>query len=606
MKWRAWLYATRLRRCLLGGDANGATQPGIGLSDTPPPPDPTLPRRGARAVFAAKAWAFRVRRAAVDRAAGPPRLHRAPSTTGVDVATSRTPLWTETLAGERALERGKVENLRLAAHALDGLVIPADVVFGFWRHVGAPSRMRGFADGRMLRQGCLEPVVGGGLCQLSNALYDVALSAGCTIVERHAHSRIVPGSAAEAGRDATVAWNYVDLRFAPWRELQLRVRLDAKMLHVSLVDAAESSAPAPTSPDAGAEPQRGARSCTSCGETACVVHRGATRRVNGAQERAAFLLDEAWPELQDYVRAARRPADRLATPRSSRRERDWDRAAFAPDIGAPLAALRRSVAVRLAHQQGPRRRAAEVEGARRIAAAFAARLTPDVTALTVAQSYLPHLWRGGHLGGREVTVLMTRLPSDVLQARLDAAFAAHPERATLADYRAPAWLAETEAQALGAAAHLVAPHAEVAALFGDRAVRLPWRAGQVGRAFGAGPIRRIAFGGPTIARKGAYAVRACAQALDLEVTPLGSELEGADFWRGVRLRPSQGWEGIDALVQPALVEDQPRRLLAALAAGVRVFASPACGLDPQPGLRIVAPDDPDALAQALQRADESR
>ncbi len=95
---------------------------------------------------------------------------------------------------------------------------PADrgnEVFSFWRHVGRPTRGRGFADGRELREGCIVPSVGGGFCQLSNALYAAALDAGCEIVERHAHSRRVPGSMAEAGRDATVFWNYVDLRFRP-------------------------------------------------------------------------------------------------------------------------------------------------------------------------------------------------------------------------------------------------------------------------------------------------------------------------------------------------------------------------------------------------------
>jgi len=59
--------------------------------------------------------------------------------------------------------------------------------------------------GRQLREGCLFPAIGGGLCQLSNALYDVSLQAECEIVERHPHSRIVPGSAAARDRDAAIA-----------------------------------------------------------------------------------------------------------------------------------------------------------------------------------------------------------------------------------------------------------------------------------------------------------------------------------------------------------------------------------------------------------------
>ena len=76
--------------------------------------------------------------------------------------------------------------------------------------------------------------VGGGLCQLSNALYDAALKAGCDIVERHAHSRRIEGSMAAQGRDATIFWNYVDLRFRPPVDCQLQVALDRDELKVTL------------------------------------------------------------------------------------------------------------------------------------------------------------------------------------------------------------------------------------------------------------------------------------------------------------------------------------------------------------------------------------
>jgi len=77
----------------------------------------------------------------------------------------------------------------------------------------------------------------GGLCQLSNALYWVALHLGCTISERHRHSfdcfpdsyRSVP-----FGAGATVNYNYVDLRFLNDSEetFLFAVRLDDEYLHV--------------------------------------------------------------------------------------------------------------------------------------------------------------------------------------------------------------------------------------------------------------------------------------------------------------------------------------------------------------------------------------
>ena len=119
--------------------------------------------------------------------------------------------------------------------------------------------------------------------------------------------------------------------------------------------------------------------------------------------------------------------------------------------------------------------------------------------------------------------------------------------------------------------------------------------------------RRIAFPGPTVARKGAYELREAARALDLEVVLLGSELEGPSFWDGVKTRkfdPARGgdrWlEQVAVVVQPAIAEDRPRHLLMALAAGVPVIATPACGLAAQPGLTIVPADDLGALIAALR------
>jgi len=148
------------------------------------------------------------------------------------VSESTSFLWTEMNAAEQFLQAGKVENLRLATRALNGLHIPANQIFSFWRHVGRPSKWRGYRPGRELRQGCIIPTIGGGLCQLSNALYDSALKAGCLILERHQHSQIIPGSLAEQGRDATVFWNYIDLRFSYHHDLYIESVLSKDQLIV--------------------------------------------------------------------------------------------------------------------------------------------------------------------------------------------------------------------------------------------------------------------------------------------------------------------------------------------------------------------------------------
>src|SRR5262249_1762388 len=179
------------------------------------------------------------------------------------LAESVTPLWSDSRPEEAAMQLGKVQNLRTAARALDGLGIPAEGVFSFWGAVGRASRRRGYVAGRMLQEGCLVGAVGGGLCQLSNALYDVALKAGTRIVERHGHAGVVPGSAGMSGRDATVAWNYVDFRFLATEPLRLEVKLTSKMLTVRLwgVDPMPVRAPAT---EIAERPRLTAMSCATC------------------------------------------------------------------------------------------------------------------------------------------------------------------------------------------------------------------------------------------------------------------------------------------------------------------------------------------------------
>lgn len=566
-----------------------------------PPAAQAAPSRLGTLLFAAKVWALRGKRLLGDLRHGPPRLGRAPAD-GFDAAAgqSRTDLWSDRQAGERALQLGKVHNLRRAAAALDGVLIPQGAVFSFWKQVGRATTGRGYVAGRMLQQGCMVPAVGGGLCQLSNALYEAALQAGCTVVERHAHSRIVPGSQAAIGRDATVAWNYVDLRFRAPRDLRLRVRLDRTALEVGL-DARQPVAlsPAPT-PDADLPPPDAVvESCDTCNQVDCFRHIAAAA---APADRTAFVLDGATPEFAAYVQAARRAEDILAIPIDGQRWRlpryAWPRQGFETVHQAPLLSLRRSLQSRRLADQGAARQLALLCHAEHLAVALARRLPPDATALCVAQPLLPFLWRKGELGGRRLTVLMNRLSMDLLQERLDQAARRYPHSPTLSDFRAPADLLRAEREALDYAAHIVTPHAEIAALFPGRATLLPWRSPTVAT---SPPLHDVAFVGPTLGRKGAYEMRQAARELELDLVVPMRDLEGADFWSGIAIRRGAPLQA-RIVVQPAWAEENPRALLRALAAGRRAIATPACGLPAQPGLTLVPHGDSAALIAALRAA----
>jgi glycosyltransferase involved in cell wall biosynthesis len=79
------------------------------------------------------------------------------------------------------------------------------------------------------------------------------------------------------------------------------------------------------------------------------------------------------------------------------------------------------------------------------------------------------------------------------------------------------------------------------------------------------------------------------------------------LWRGIAHIEHMNWQGdwlagASVVVLPAHVEHAPRAVLRAVAAGVPVVASTACGLAGLTGVREVAPGDVEALRAALQAA----
>jgi vancomycin resistance protein VanW len=124
----------------------------------------------------------------------------------------------------------------LAAAKVNGAVIAPNQVFSFCRTVGKTTSSAGYLPALELIQGELRAEIGGGLCQLSNLLFLLALDINAEIVERHRHSfdlfrdveRTVP-----FGCGATVFYNYVDFQFRntlPFAVL-LNVRVDPEVLH---------------------------------------------------------------------------------------------------------------------------------------------------------------------------------------------------------------------------------------------------------------------------------------------------------------------------------------------------------------------------------------
>jgi vancomycin resistance protein VanW len=134
------------------------------------------------------------------------------------------------------LQENKVRNLELACARVDRLLVRPGEVFSFCETVGRTTRHKGYLDGLEMHGGALVGAPGGGLCQLSNLLFWMALQLDLEIVERHRHEEdLFPDDERSVpfGMGATVFHNYIDLRFRNCLDAPLLLRAGVRrpLLH---------------------------------------------------------------------------------------------------------------------------------------------------------------------------------------------------------------------------------------------------------------------------------------------------------------------------------------------------------------------------------------
>ncbi len=127
----------------------------------------------------------------------------------------QSPLFRRLRALDMYLQVNKVTNLQLAAARINGVVIRPGETFSFWYLVGNPTARKGYLEGLVLENGQLRKGIGGGLCQMGNLIYWMALHTPLTVTERWRHSYDVfpdEGRSLPFGSGATLAYNYIDLQ----------------------------------------------------------------------------------------------------------------------------------------------------------------------------------------------------------------------------------------------------------------------------------------------------------------------------------------------------------------------------------------------------------
>ncbi|GAA1142892.1 VanW family protein [Nocardioides aquiterrae] len=102
-------------------------------------------------------------------------------------------------------------NIGRAAELVDGTVLKPGDTFSLNDTVGERTRENGFTEGFVISDGIFKEDLGGGVSQLATTTFNAMFFAGLKDVEHKPHSFYIDRY--PVGREATVAWGAVDLRF---------------------------------------------------------------------------------------------------------------------------------------------------------------------------------------------------------------------------------------------------------------------------------------------------------------------------------------------------------------------------------------------------------
>jgi len=105
----------------------------------------------------------------------------------------------------------RITNLRLGVTLLDDTLVAPGGTFSLNEAIGERTEERGFRSAPVIIGTEYEEEVGGGTSQVATTVFNAAWEAGLKITERNPHSLYI--SRYQLGRDATVYWPSLDLKF---------------------------------------------------------------------------------------------------------------------------------------------------------------------------------------------------------------------------------------------------------------------------------------------------------------------------------------------------------------------------------------------------------
>jgi vancomycin resistance protein YoaR len=105
----------------------------------------------------------------------------------------------------------RITNLRLGVQELDDTLVAPGETFSLNEAIGERTAERGFRSAPVIIGTTFAEEIGGGTSQVATTVFNTAWEAGLRITERNPHSLYI--SRYQLGRDATVYWPALDLKF---------------------------------------------------------------------------------------------------------------------------------------------------------------------------------------------------------------------------------------------------------------------------------------------------------------------------------------------------------------------------------------------------------
>ncbi|MBO5867892.1 MAG: VanW family protein, partial [Oscillospiraceae bacterium] len=123
-------------------------------------------------------------------------------------------------------------NLHLACKAINGVVLFPGEAFSYNEALGERTEARGYKPGPSFSGGKTVDTIGGGICQVSSALYYCAMKADMGIGQRTNHGYAV--SYVPLGMDAAVSWDTLDFTFVNTSNYPIRIEASSDKGNVTV------------------------------------------------------------------------------------------------------------------------------------------------------------------------------------------------------------------------------------------------------------------------------------------------------------------------------------------------------------------------------------